>query len=47
MQYADIPTKRLMQTLYDFPAGTGAMGSVAQEYLKELNPTANSEFFAQ
>ncbi|WP_144572423.1 type I restriction-modification system subunit M [Bacillus paramycoides] len=37
----------LTQTLYDCAAGTGGMGSVAQEYLKELNPTAELEFFAQ
>ncbi|QBJ66778.1 restriction endonuclease subunit M [Bacillus anthracis] len=37
----------LTQTLYDCAAGTGGMGSVAQEYLKELNPTADIEFFAQ
>ncbi|WP_336990904.1 class I SAM-dependent DNA methyltransferase [Bacillus toyonensis] len=37
----------LTQTLYDCAAGTGGMGSVAQEYLKELNPTADLEFFAQ
>lgn len=44
----DILTKHgLTQTLYDCAAGTGGMGSVAQEYLKELNPTADIEFFAQ
>ncbi|CAM5734426.1 hypothetical protein SAFG77S_11621 [Streptomyces afghaniensis] len=37
----------ITQTLYDPCAGTGGMGSVAQEYLKELNPTADLEFFAQ
>lgn len=37
----------ITQTLYDSCAGTGGMGSVAQEYLKELNPTAELEFFAQ
>lgn len=35
------------QTLYDCCAGTGGMGSVAQEYLKELNPTAHFVFFGQ
>jgi len=35
------------QTLYDCCAGTGGMGSVAQEYLKELNPSAHFEFFGQ
>lgn len=44
----DILTKHgLTQTLYDCAAGTGGMGSVAQEYLKELNQTADLEFFAQ
>lgn len=44
----DILTKQgITQTLYDSCAGTGGMGSVAQEYLKELNPTAELEFFAQ
>ncbi|WHY98842.1 type I restriction-modification system subunit M [Peribacillus simplex] len=48
MQDDDILTKHgLTQTLYDSAAGTGGMGSVAQEYLKELNPTADLEFFAQ
>ncbi|WP_431785542.1 type I restriction-modification system subunit M [Paenibacillus lactis] len=44
----DILTKHgITQTLYDCAAGTGGMGSVAQEYLHELNPTADLEFFAQ
>jgi type I restriction enzyme M protein len=44
----DILTKPgITQTLYDCCVGTGGMGSVAQEYLKELNPTAQLEFFAQ
>ncbi len=44
----DILTKHgLTQTLYDCAAGTGGMGSIAQEYLKELNQTADLEFFAQ
>lgn len=37
----------ITQTLYDCCAGTGGMGSVAQEYLKELNPSANLVFFGQ
>jgi type I restriction enzyme M protein len=37
----------ITQTLYDPCAGTGGMGSIAQEYLKELNPSAGLEFFAQ
>ncbi|WP_160032575.1 type I restriction-modification system subunit M [Paenibacillus sp. An7] len=48
LQDDDILTKHgLTQTLYDCAAGTGGMGSVAQEYLHELNPTADLEFFAQ
>ena len=48
LQDDDILTKHgLTQTLYDCAAGTGGMGSVAGEYLKELNPTADLEFFAQ
>ena len=48
MDDEDILTKQgITQTLYDSCAGTGGMGSVAQEFLKELNPTANLEFFAQ
>lgn len=48
MQDDDILTKHgLTQTLYDCAAGTGGMGSVAQEYLTELNKTADLEFFAQ
>lgn len=44
----DILTKKgITQTIYDSCAGTGGMGSVAQEYLKELNPSAELEFFAQ
>ncbi|WP_027309455.1 class I SAM-dependent DNA methyltransferase [Caloramator sp. ALD01] len=37
----------ITQTIYDPCAGTGGMGLVAQDYLKELNPTAKLEFFAQ
>lgn len=45
---ASILTKPgLTQTLYDCAAGTGGMGSVAQEYLAKLNPTAHLEFFGQ
>lgn len=48
MDDEDILTKEgITQTLYDSCAGTGGMGSVAQEFLKELNPTADLEFFAQ
>jgi type I restriction enzyme M protein len=45
---ASILTKSgLTQTLYDAAAGTGGMGSVAQEYLASVNPTAHLEFFGQ
>lgn len=45
---ASILTKPgLTQTLYDAAAGTGGMGSVAQEYLLDVNPTAHLEFFGQ
>ena len=37
----------ITQTLYDGCAGTGGMGSIAQEYLHEMNKTAELEFFAQ
>ncbi|CCJ32772.1 type I restriction-modification system subunit M [Caloramator australicus] len=44
----DILTKPgITQTIYDPCAGTGGMGLVAQDYLKELNPSAKLEFFAQ
>ncbi|MCT4779999.1 type I restriction-modification system subunit M N-terminal domain-containing protein [Exiguobacterium soli] len=45
---ANILTKPgLTQTLYDAAAGTGGMGSVAQEYIGSVNPTAHLEFFGQ
>lgn len=37
----------ITQTLYDGCAGTGGMGSIAQEYLQEMNGSAELEFFAQ
>ncbi|SDC60982.1 type I restriction enzyme M protein [Pelagirhabdus alkalitolerans] len=44
----DILTKPgITQTLYDSCAGTGGMGSIAQEYLNDLNPSAELAFFAQ
>ena len=43
----DLTKPGITQTLYDCCAGTGGMGSVAQEYLKELNKTASFEFFGQ
>lgn len=45
---ASILTKPgLTQTLYDCAAGTGGMGSVAQEYLASVNSSAQLEFFGQ
>lgn len=35
------------RTLYDSCAGTGGMGTVAQEYMQQYNPTGHLEFFAQ
>lgn len=35
------------RTLYDSCAGTGGMGTVAQDYIQEYNPTGHLEFFAQ
>lgn len=44
----DILTKPgITQTLYDCCVGTGGMGSVAQEYLRELNLSAHLVFFGQ
>jgi len=37
----------ITKTLYDPCAGTGGMGSVAQEYIREHNPTAQLIFFGQ
>ncbi|WP_192822106.1 class I SAM-dependent DNA methyltransferase [Rufibacter sp. LB8] len=37
----------IVKTLYDVCAGTGGMLSVAEEYLKELNPKARLEVFGQ
>src|SRR5699024_6671349 len=35
------------QTIYDSCAGTGGMGTVAQEYINKYNSSAHLEFFAQ
>ncbi|HYH14520.1 MAG TPA: N-6 DNA methylase, partial [Flavisolibacter sp.] len=44
----EILTKEgITKTLYDVCAGTGGMLSVAEEYLKELNPKARLEVFGQ
>ncbi|KKK34932.1 restriction endonuclease subunit M [Salinicoccus sediminis] len=37
----------ITQTLYDGCAGTGGMGSIAQEYLHDMNDSAELQFFAQ
>lgn len=42
-----LSTPSITQTLYDSCAGTGGMGTVAEEYIKEQNPSAHLEFFAQ
>ena len=44
----DILTKRgITKTLYDPACGTGGMLSVAEEYLRKLNPDAQLEVFGQ
>jgi len=42
-----LTTKGIVKTLYDPAAGTGGMLSVSDEYLRELNPDAKLEVFAQ
>jgi len=42
-----LTTKSIVKTLYDPAAGTGGMLSVSEEYLRELNPDATLEVFAQ
>ncbi len=39
--------KGIVKTIYDSCAGTGGMLSVAEEYLRELNPDARLEVFGQ
>jgi len=44
----DVLTKKgIVKTLYDPACGTGGMLSVAEEYLRELNPDARLEVFGQ
>ncbi|QUW23378.1 SAM-dependent DNA methyltransferase [Sporosarcina sp. Marseille-Q4063] len=42
-----LSTPHITQTLYDSCAGTGGMGTVAQDYIQAYNPTAQLEFFGQ
>jgi len=42
-----LTTKGIVRTLYDPACGTGGMLSVAEEYLRELNPDAQLEAFGQ
>jgi len=43
----DILLPSVTRTLYDSCAGTGGMGTVAEDYIKEYNPSGHLEFFAQ
>ena len=43
----DPAKKGIMRTLYDPACGTGGMLSVAEEYLRELNPDARLKVFGQ
>ncbi|MFA5097856.1 MAG: class I SAM-dependent DNA methyltransferase [Candidatus Margulisiibacteriota bacterium] len=42
-----LTTKGIVKTLYDPACGTGGMLSVAEEYLRELNPDADLRVFGQ
>ncbi|BAS29192.1 DNA methyltransferase [Limnochorda pilosa] len=42
-----LTTKGIVKTLYDPASGTGGMLSVAEEYVRELNPDARLEVFGQ
>lgn len=42
-----LTTKGIIKTLYDPACGTGGMLSVAEDYLRELNPDARLEVFGQ
>lgn len=43
----ELRTKGIVRTLYDPACGTGGMLSVAEEYLRELNPDGHLEVFGQ
>jgi type I restriction enzyme M protein len=43
----ELRTKGIVKTLYDPARGTGGMLSVAEEYLRELNPDGQLEVFGQ
>jgi type I restriction enzyme M protein len=42
-----LTTKGILKTLYDPACGTGGMLSVAEDYVRELNPNARLEVFGQ
>ena len=42
-----LTTKGIVKTVYDPACGTGGMLSVAEEYVRELNPDARLEVFGQ
>ena len=42
-----LTTRGILKTLYDPACGTGGMLSVAEDYLRELNPDATLEVFGQ
>ena len=44
---SELRTKGIVKTLYDPACGTGGMLSVAEEYLRELNPDGQLEVFGQ
>ncbi|MBN8586505.1 MAG: SAM-dependent DNA methyltransferase [Ignavibacteria bacterium] len=45
---SDVLTKPgIVKTIYDPACGTGGMLSIAEEYIKELNPKAHMELFGQ
>lgn len=43
----ELRTKGIVRTLYDPACGTGGMLSVAEDYLRELNPDGHLEVFGQ